>query len=70
MEATKENIDGLKKLGFKENKKGQYFYMDLKCNEFKGHLFFKYDSKDLPLIQEVESIDKIIQGIYEYKFLQ
>jgi len=68
MEATKENIEALKELGFKESKKGQYVYMDIKVTTFQDYLSFFYCGKSLPIISKVESIKKIIQGIYEYKF--
>jgi len=68
MKATKENIKALKELGFKESKKGQYTYMDINATTFQEYLSFFYCGKSFPIISKVESIEKIIKGIYEYKF--
>ena len=67
MTATAENIEALKELGFNEFKKGKFIYMDLRAYIFQDYIFFKYDGRDLPLIDKIESIKKIIEGIYEYK---
>lgn len=70
MEANKENIEKLKGLGFKENNSKKLVYKDITANMLlEGeYISFKYDGKSLPMIQKVESIKKIIEGIYEYKF--
>lgn len=67
---TKENVEGLKRIGFKEinSKKLTYedivAYMPLEAE----YISFKYEGKQFPIINKVESIEKIIKGIYEYKF--
>jgi len=69
MKATKENIESLKELGFKEIKKGTYVFMDVKAIVSDVYLSFYYLGKSFPIISKIESVEKIIQGIYEYKFL-
>lgn len=42
--------------------------MDIRATTFHDYISFKYEGKSLPIISEIKSIEKIIQGIYEYKF--
>lgn len=42
--------------------------MDIKAIIYGEYITFKYCGKELPIIDKIESIEKIIQGIYEYKF--
>ena len=70
MKATKENIEGLLQLGFKEVNKKKYIYEDLVAYiPLQGeYLSFKYGKEKLPIINTIASIKKLIEGIYEYKF--
>lgn len=68
MLVTNQNIKSLIDLGFKEIKKETYAYIDIKTTIYGAYITFKYCGKELPIIDKIESIEKIIQGIYEYKF--
>lgn len=69
MIASVENIEQLKQIGFKEVKEGKiYKFRDVVAKESGGYLSFYYDSKSIPIINKIESVKKIIEGIYEYMF--
>jgi hypothetical protein len=53
MEATKENIEELKKLGFRETRKNKFVYMDVTATSWEGYLSFKYSGKDIPIINKL-----------------
>lgn len=69
---TKENIEGLKQIGFKEVNSKKLIYEDIVAYmPLEGeYISFKYNGKQFPIIDKVESIEMIIKGIYEYKFLK
>ena len=68
MEASRHNIDDLKKIGFQYFKKETFIFMDIKAKISGGYLFFSYKEKSLPIIQKIDSVKKIIEGIYEHMF--
>ena len=70
MKNTKENIEQLKQIGFKEVNTKKLIYEDILAYMplEGGYIDFKYDGKRLPIISKVESVEMIIKGIYEYKF--
>jgi len=67
---TKENIEGLKQIGFKEVNSKRLIYEDIVAYmPLEGeYISFKYYGKQFPIIGKVESIEMVIKGIYEYKF--
>jgi hypothetical protein len=70
MKNIKENVEGLKKIGFKEVNSKKLIYEDIVAYmPLEGeYISFKYDGKRLPIIDKVKSIEMLIKGIYEYKF--
>lgn len=72
MIANKKNINKLKELGFKKLNPRKYVFKDLIAYlPLEGeYIFFKYNGKDLPIINNIKSIKKIIEGIYEYIFVK
>jgi hypothetical protein len=69
MKTTTKNIEQLKQLGFKEINPKKLVYKDVTAYmPLDGtYIFFKYCGKELPIISEISTIKKLLEGIYEYE---
>lgn len=66
MEATREQIENLKSLGFtKQFNREIYWYKDIKANIFNGYVLFSYLGKDLPIISDTNQLKSLIFGLYQ-----
>lgn len=62
---TKLELNHLIELGFTKRKGSHhYFYKDISAKHFGDYFFFRYCGKDLPTSSNLESLKKLIEGIY------